>query len=62
MTHDVAVVDDGTGQVTVGKVEGDAEGEVGEGLVEGKSRGGIDVAAVFSEQWQQLWPPSWECC
>lgn len=56
MTHEAAAVDDGTGEgdsVTVGKVQGDTEGEVGEGAFEDKSRGGIDVAAVVSEQQQQ---------
>lgn len=66
MTREAAAVADGTGEgaggdaVTVGEVEGDTEG-----LAEDKSGGGIDVAAVVSEQQrqqQQLWPPSWECC
>lgn len=60
MTHEGAALDDGT--VTVGTVQGDTEGEGGEAVAEDKSQGGIDVAAEVSEQQQQLWPPSWECC
>lgn len=56
MTHEATAVDDGTGEGAGG--EGDTQG-----LVEDQSQGGIDVAAVVSEQQQkQLWPPSWECC
>lgn len=47
----------GSDTVSVGKQGADTEGPV-----EDKSRGGIDAAAAVSQQPQQLWPPSWECC